>query len=203
MSGDELPATERALVGLCHGLNDQLAALNAYVFLLERRGILDEEDAPLREHLHNLAQQVRLIRSLARDPEPEVSPVSVSLLAESATAIMDGYPGGSVVFEATGSDESSVVRVDWNRAVRALLVAGEWVSRGGGEGRRVSVAADGKKALLVSSEPRDSEANTSEDSPGMPPVESDGPPAGYTARLADAGFDIEVTGLRSVRVVLP
>ena len=36
----DIPATERAVVGLCHDLNDQLAAVSAYAFLLRRRGAL-------------------------------------------------------------------------------------------------------------------------------------------------------------------
>lgn len=183
-SGEHLPAPERALVGLCHGLNDQLAALNAYVFLLERRGALDERDAPLRQHLDSLAQRVRLIRSLARDPTPEVSPVSVTLLTEAATAVMEGYPGGSVVFGASGSEGGHVVRADWNRALRALLVAGEWVSRDRGEGRRVDVRAEGRECLVVSSS-------------GTPPDDDE------ALRFDDTDVRIDPTGPRSARILLP
>lgn len=182
-SGESLPTTERALVGLCHGLNDQLAALNAYVFLLERRGALDESDAPLKEHLHELAQRVRLVRSLARDPQPDVSPVSLTLLAECATAIMDGYPAGSVIFDPVGADEGAVVRADWNRALRALLVAGDWASRGCGENRHVSVAADGRLTVLVS-------------------ADESAPPDDEPLRFDDPDPQIEATGPRSARIVL-
>ena len=124
----EIPATERAVVGLCHGLNDQLAAINAYAFLLKRRGVLDDVDAPLQEHLGRLAEKVRLVRSLCRDSEPEVGPVALTLLTEAATQVMDGYPDGSVVFHPRG--DSAVLRCDWARALRAMLLAGAWVSRG-------------------------------------------------------------------------
>ena len=184
VSGEHLPATERALVGLCHALNDQLAALNAYVFLLERRGALDESDAPLREHLDNLALRVRLIRFLARDPRPDVSPVSVTLLTEAATAVMDGFPEGSIVFETADAEEGPVVRADWNRAVRALLVAGAWASRGGGEGRRVTVQLESRHALEV----RSSET--------LPPGDDE-------LRFDDSDVRIDPTGPRSARILLP
>ncbi|MBT8488205.1 MAG: hypothetical protein HKN72_07055 [Gemmatimonadetes bacterium] len=183
-SGEHLPAPERALVGLCHGLNDQLAALNAYVFLLERRGTLDESDAPLRKHLDELARRVRLIRSLARDPHSEISPLSVALLTEAATAIMEGYPGGSIVFDVEGAEEGPVVRADWSRALRALLVAGEWASRGGGEGRHVDVRAQGRDSLLVSSS-------------------GSRPSSDESLRFSDSDVRIDATGPRSARIILP
>ncbi len=183
-NGECLPATERALVGLCHGLNDQLAALNAYVFLLERRGVLDESDAPLRKHLDKLAQQVRLVRSLARDHEPDVSPVSLTLLTESATEIMDGFPEGSIVFDALRADDGPVVRADWNRVLRALLVAGEWASRGEREDRRVSVEAESKHSLLVTAEPT-----------GVPSPEE--------PHFDEGDLRVESVSPRSARIVLP
>jgi len=164
-AGAGLPATERALVGLCHGLNDQLAALNAYVFLLERRGTLDESDAPLRAHLDRLAGQVRLVRSLARDPTPDISPVGVSLLAEAATEIMDGFPEGSVIFEAEEGDGPSVVRCDWNRALRALVLAGAWLSRETKDPKRVTVIAATREALHVDSDPPEEEDGRSRAGP--------------------------------------
>lgn len=144
-----LPATERALVGLCHGFNDQLAALNAYVFLLERRGVLEGSDEPLKVHLDRMADQVRLARALARDPEPQPSPVAVSLLAEAATQIMHAFPEGPVIYETADGDEGVVVRCDWGRALRALVVAGSWISRETTDPVRALVRAEGRHGLTV------------------------------------------------------
>jgi len=143
----DIPATERAIVGLCHGLNDQLAAINAYAFLLKRRGVLDDADAPLQEHLDRLAEKVRLVRSLCRDPKPEVGPVALTLLTEAATQIMDGYPDGSVVFHPRRDGDGAVLRCDWTRALRAMLLAGAWVSRGVDVPVSVEVAVENRDGL--------------------------------------------------------
>ena len=129
MDAAEIPAAERAIVGLCHSLNDQLAAVSAYTFLLKRRGALGELEEPLQAHLDKLAETIRLVRSLARNPEQEPGPVAVSLLAETATALMHSYPDGPVAFELAESASPAVVRCDWSSALRALLFAGAWVSR--------------------------------------------------------------------------
>lgn len=124
-----IPAAERAIVGLCHSLNSQLAAVAAYTFLLKRRGALGELEEPLQAHLDELAETIRLVRSLARNPEPEPGPIAVSLLAETASALMRSYPEGSVVFELADAEAPTLVRCDWSAALRALLFAGAWVSR--------------------------------------------------------------------------
>ena len=40
-----IPAAERAIAGLCHDINNRLASLHAYLFVLERRGLSAEESA--------------------------------------------------------------------------------------------------------------------------------------------------------------
>ena len=85
-----IPATERAVVGLCHDLNDQLAAVSAYTFLLKRRDLLGEVDGPLQERLEEMAGAVRLVRSLCRDPMAKRGPVAVS--NSSAPASASGRP---------------------------------------------------------------------------------------------------------------
>ena len=145
----DIPATERAVVGLCHALNDQLAAINAYAFLLKRRGVLDDADAPLQDHLDRLAEMVRLVRSLCRDPEPEVSPVALTLLTEAATQVMEDYPDGSVIFHPRGDGDGAVLRCDWARALRALLLAGAWVSRGVDGPVSVAVAVENHDGFSV------------------------------------------------------
>jgi hypothetical protein len=135
MTGDRhvvgIPATERAVVGLCHGLNDQLAAVSAYAFLLKRRGLLGEIDEPLSQHLERLAHSVRLVRSLCRNPDPEVGPVALSILAETAGELMLAYPEGPVAFRVTTPNEHDgfVLRCDWTGALRSLLVAAAWARR--------------------------------------------------------------------------
>lgn len=145
-----IPATERVVVGLCHAMNDQLAAISAYVFLLERRGRLEDVGKPLQGHLDRLAAQVRLLRSLTRDGQSPVEPVAISLLAEAATEVMSDYPEGAVHFAVQPGGADGVVRCDWARALRALLLAGAWISRGIGETVRVEISSwsDGGVQLL-------------------------------------------------------
>ncbi|MEQ1856952.1 MAG: hypothetical protein ABL963_10795 [Longimicrobiales bacterium] len=145
-----IPATERVVVGLCHGMNDQLAAISAYLFLLERRGLLGEAGKPLQDHLDRLAAKVRLLRSLTRDGASPAEPMAVSLLAESATELMSEYPEGPVDFRLRAGSDGGVVRCDWARALRALLLAGAWISRGVKEPVRVELTpgTDGDVQLL-------------------------------------------------------
>ena len=107
--GAGIPASERAVVGLCHDLNDQLAAVSAYIFLLKRRGVLGDLAEPVQEHLDRLAHGVRTVRSLARSPTPHVGPVSITLLAEAANDAMRSYPDGPVRFVVPGADEGATV----------------------------------------------------------------------------------------------
>ncbi len=130
-NGAVVPASERAVVGLCHDLNDQLAAVSAYVFMLKRRGALGQMEEPIQEHLDRLAHGVRMLRSLARGHEPHVGPVSVSLLAEAVTDVMRSHPDGPVrAVVGDAEDGAAVVRCDWNTAIRCLLEAASWVRRG-------------------------------------------------------------------------
>lgn len=146
----DISAAERAVVGLCHSLNDQLAAVSAYVFLLKRRGALGDIEDPLQSQLDRLADSIRLVRSLARDAEPEVVPISMALLAETATSIMRTFPDGPVAFQVADDASSAVVRCDWTGALRAILFAGAWVGRDYRErvDARLSVATEGDAPTL-------------------------------------------------------
>lgn len=127
----EIPATERAVVGLCHDLNDQLAAVSAYAFLLDRRGALGDMGAQIHEHLDQLAHCVRLVRSLCRNPDPEVGPVAISLMAEALTDTMKAHPDGPIRFELSerNGSEGPVVRCDWARALRTIVELASWARR--------------------------------------------------------------------------
>jgi hypothetical protein len=137
-----VPAAEVAVVGLCHDLNDQLAAVSAYTYLLNRRGVLGDIGDPLQKQLDRIAETIGLVRSLARSHDASVGPVALSLLSETATVIMRGYPQGRVVFEVLDDDSPAVIRCDWTRALRALLAAGAWVSREYVESVTVHVALE-------------------------------------------------------------
>jgi hypothetical protein len=93
--------------------------------------------------MDQLAHSVRLIRSLSRGPEPEIAPIALSLLAESATELMEAYPEGPVVFRPSSADQAGVIHGDWTAALRSFLVAGAWVSRGCTETVHVEVALEG------------------------------------------------------------
>ncbi len=86
--------------------------------------------APLQQHLDRLAAKVRLLRSLTRDHASPAEPVAVSQLAETATEIMADYPDGPVEFTVRPGSDGGVVRCDWARALRALLLTGAWTRRG-------------------------------------------------------------------------
>jgi hypothetical protein len=185
-----IPATERVIVGLCHSLNDQLAAVAAYIYLLERRGQLGELGPPLQEHLDQLAHSVRLIRSLSRGAEPEVAPIALSLLAESATELMEAYPEGPVVFRPSTAHQAGVLHADWTWALRSLLVAGAWVSRGCTETVHVEVAledAQGARDLQVRA------------SGGLPPPPADD----LLGDSLSSEIILEALEARAVRIRLP
>ena len=59
-----IPAPERTVVGLCHDMNDQLAAVSAYVYLLERRGKLGDMGGALQAHLDRLASCGRCLGNI-------------------------------------------------------------------------------------------------------------------------------------------
>jgi hypothetical protein len=185
-----IPATERVVVGLCHGMNDQLAAISAYLFLLERRGQLGEVGKSLQVHIDRLAAKVRLLRSLARDGDSPAEPVAVSLLAEAATEIMAEYPEGAVDFRLRADYGGAVVRCDWARALRALLLAGAWIGRGV-DGRvhvEITPGVDGHVQLLH-----------------LQAVDDLPPPPGdeLHADAEPAGIALERVGERGVRLRLP
>lgn len=123
-------ATERAVVGLCHDINNRLASVSAYAFVLNRRGLLGEAAEPIQAQLDGLAHSVRLIRSLCRDVQPEIGPLSLRVIAEGATELMVTYPEGPVRFEVEADDDGTVLRCDWSAAQRSVLLAGAWLRRG-------------------------------------------------------------------------
>lgn len=123
-------ATERAVVGLCHDINNRLASVSAYAFVLNKRGLLGEAAEPIQAQLDGLAHSVRLIRSLCRDVTTEIGPLSLRVIAEGASELMVTYPEGQVRFEAEVSEDGGVVRCDWSAALRSVLLAGAWLRRG-------------------------------------------------------------------------
>lgn len=187
-----VPVTERAFVGLCHDLNDQLAAVSAYTFLLKRRGLLGEVDGPLQERLDQIAQSVRLVRSLCRDPQIKRAPVAVSLLADAMTDILRSHPEGAIACHARASDEdgSGVVRCEWASTLRSLLVAAAWVRRGVPVEERVEVSlalGTDRNTLVVA-------MGATETPPPETPIHPDPVARGVT---------LESTGPREVTVRLP
>jgi hypothetical protein len=117
------------LAGLCHSLNDRIAAVSAYLYLAERRKDVSDLMPVLQDQMERLVRSVRLVRSLVREETPSVEPVALSVLAESATELMEAYPGGAVVYRPRSGDEGAIIRCDWTRALRALVLAGAWVAR--------------------------------------------------------------------------
>ena len=184
-----VPATERAVVGLCHGLNDQLAAISAYVYLLQRRSQLGDMGEALHTHLDRLAHSVRLVRSLCREHEPEGAPVALSLLAETANELMEAYPEGRVVFVPRDADAGSVVRCDWTRALRSMLIAGAWVSRDVSEPVNVDVWIEETDTTSI----RMTAADELPDPPDEPLHEEAG----------SHGIVLETPGARHVTIHLP
>ena len=187
-----IPATERAVVGLCHDLNDQLAAVSAYTFLLKRRDLLGDMDGPLQERLDEMARAVRLVRSLCRDPMLKRGPVAVSLLAEAASDILKSHPEGPIRCRALESEEdgSGVVRCEWASTLRSLLVAATWIRRGIPTEERVEVElglAPDPNALQVSLVGRDEDPT---DEPLVPDPYS-------------RGIEISASGPRTVVLHLP
>lgn len=187
-----IPATERAVVGLCHDLNDQLAAVSAYTFLLKRRDLLGEADGPLQERLDEMARAVRLVRSLCRDPLVKRTPVAVSILAEAVSDILRSHPEGPIRCRALEShpDGSGVVRCEWASTLRSLLVAAVWVRRGISPEERVEIQltlGPEPNSLLVSLLDRDEEPTSEELQPDP------------YAR----GIEISIHEPRSVVIVLP
>lgn len=146
---EAVPATERVMVGLCHALNDRIAALSAYVYLVERRSEGGELLAALRHQLDRLSHSVRLVRSLIREHTPVAAPVALSVLTESATELMEAYPDGPVVYRPRTGQESAVLRCDWTRTLRALVSAGAWVTRNCQEPAEVEVAVARQGATTV------------------------------------------------------
>lgn len=126
----DVSATERAVVGLCHDLNNRLASVSAYAFVLGKRGQLGDAAEPIQAQLDGLAHSIRLIRSLCRDVTSEVGPLSLSVIADGASELMVHYPEGQVRFIADLTEEGGVVRCNWAAGLRSVLIAGAWLRRG-------------------------------------------------------------------------
>jgi len=166
----EAPVTDQVFVGVCHHLNSRLAAANAYLFLLRRRGVLGEFDAPLQEQMDGIADTVHTLRSLCLDAPPRPGPVSLGELLRAATELMRDHPSGPVTFEVASEPETGaiVLKVDWPRAIRALVTVGSWMSREQ-EGLmeiRVSADAGGTPSELTL-------VDTSGAAPGLPASDGD------------------------------
>lgn len=126
----DVSATERAVVGLCHDINNRLASVSAYAFVLNKRGLLGDAAEPIQAQLDGLAHSVRLIRSLCRDVTSEVGPLSIRVIAEGATELMVTYPEGPVRFDSDVGEDGGVVRCNWSAVLRSVLIAGVWLRRG-------------------------------------------------------------------------
>lgn len=140
-----IPAAERAIAGLCHDMNNRLASLHAYLFVLERRGLSAEESAIVSETFEGVVAGVRMIRSLSRGGVVEVGPVGLGVVAQHATDIMQHYPDGPIDFTvADASHEAGdMIRGDWTQILRAVLLGAAWLRRGVDRETNVSVVLSG------------------------------------------------------------
>lgn len=194
MQGNPTPPPQcemdKVLVGVCHHLNNRLAAINGYVFLLRKRDRLGEYDAPLQEQLDQLERTIRMLRSLLRDTPPAQMPVSLAALVETATEVMEDYPDGPVRFSMAPGQEPGVVRADWVQLLRAVLETGAWVTRDDHAVRDVTLtvaAAEGDIALIL-----DGAGNGAND-PGISTL----PPPSRTA-----AWSVEYVGQRTARITV-
>ena len=183
--------TDRVIIGMCHQLNSQLAAANAYVFLLRRRELLGDFDTPLQEQLDRLADSIRLIRSICARDGTRIGPTSLAQLAETATQLMTDYPDGPVSFVARPADEGNVFSADWSEALRAFLVAGAWVAREVEEPVEVTVSLGESRGVAMVSLAPASE---------LPAPSNEDPDA-----EAFAGLQLRLRGSapRAVEILLP
>lgn len=192
MSGNgsqpQAPPGDRVLVGLCHHLNSQIAAANAYIFLLRRRDRLAEYDEPLQERMDDIARSVHLLRSLCVEGEPHLTPVSLAQLAETASDVMKDHPDGPVRFVPGTANGDTILRVDWARALRTLVSVGAWAAREREEPTDLRIQLTGSRghALLSLAPAIELSAPTSPD--GIP-----GAPEGW-------GLSVRATGPRSVEI---
>ena len=180
------------MVGLCHDLNDQLAAVSAYVFLLKRRDLLGDMDGPIQERMNEMARGVQHVRSLCRDLMPRPTPVALTLLAESLSDILRSHPEGPIRCNAVDVDGqgAGVVRCEWASALRSLLISAVWVRRGVPQEETVDLeltAGSAANSVVVS-------LPGSFDPPPDEPLEAD-----PYAR----GIELAIAGPRSVQVTLP
>ena len=179
---------DRVVAGMCHRLNSQLAAANGYLFLLRRRERLGEFDAPLQQGMDEVARSIHLLRSLCVDDEPHPTPVSLAQITETASEIMEHHPHGPVRFVATDAAAEVLLRVDWARALRALMAVGEWI------GREIDHAVEVEVRALEGTDPQVLQLAPVEhlDDPREP-----GPLPGLPA---DWGFQARSAGTRSVEL---
>ena len=126
------PAAERAIAGLCHDLNNRLASVSAYLFVLKRRGLLGNGSDGAEADVEGMAQDVRHIRALCRGGSQEVGPVGLTVIAEHVSEIMQHYPEGPVVVDVAEAslEAGEVVRGDWTQIMRSVLLSVAWIRRG-------------------------------------------------------------------------
>ena len=111
-------------------------------------------------------------------------------MAGTATELMAEYPEGPVAFRVQPGHEAGVIRCDWSRALRALLLAGAWASRGVPDlvHAELSLGADGGELLLGLRVAHDA-----------PPPDSDR----VSAEAGSAGIRIEPVGDRALVIRFP
>lgn len=145
------PAAERAVAGLCHDLNNRLASVAAYLFVLNRRGLLGNGGESVQADVDAIARDVRHIRALCRGGTVEYGPVPLSVVAEHASEIMEHFPEGpaEVVVADTSVESGHVVRGDWTQVLRAVLLATAWIRRGVDSETSVPITLSGSGAQEI------------------------------------------------------
>ncbi len=140
------PAAERAIAGLCHDLNNRLASVSAYLFVLKRRGLLGNGSEAVEADMALIAQDVRHIRTLCRGGAWEFGPVGLTVIAEQVSEIMEHYPEGPIRLEVSTEslEGGAVVRGDWTQIMRSVLLSVAWLRRGVPQGTTVDVSLSGE-----------------------------------------------------------
>jgi len=188
------PGMDRVLASMCHHLNNRLAAVNGYVFLLRRREQLGSFDGPLQEQLDHLARSIRVMRTLLIDAPPSNIPVSLADLVETATEVMSDAPEGPTRFVLDARPDAPIIRADWTRLLRTILQVGLWLTHGHDRAVEVSVGFDtsAKDVTLVLSVP---------EAPGASP-RADPTSASPRYPAAESGFDVRIEGSRVARIIV-
>lgn len=151
------PAAERAIAGLCHDLNNRLASVSAYLFVLKRRGLLGNGSEAVEADMASIAQDVRHVRSLCRGGTWEVGPVGLTVIAEQVSEIMAHYPEGPVHLEVAKEslESGAVIRGDWTQIMRSVLQSVAWLRRGVPSDTAVPVTVSGSSENALTLEALD------------------------------------------------